>query len=91
MGPESSDDDEQGSKLGRKHHWDETYALELDNLQQNGDEGEIWYRSQCHPMQNISMTADDMLESAAPPILLSLVRHAHLVGTMQLPDFLVCG
>lgn len=45
MGPESSDDDEEGSKLGRKDHWDETYALELDNLQQTGDEGEIWYRS----------------------------------------------
>ncbi|CAL8468136.1 g7675 [Coccomyxa elongata] len=43
MGPESSDDDERGSKLGRKDHWDKTYALELDNLQHNGDEGEIWF------------------------------------------------
>ncbi len=42
MGPESSDDEAEGSKLGRKDHWDDTYALELENLEELGDEGEIW-------------------------------------------------
>ncbi|EIE20666.1 S-adenosyl-L-methionine-dependent methyltransferase [Coccomyxa subellipsoidea C-169] len=43
MDQDSSDEEGEGSKLGRKEHWDETYALELDNLQEHGDEGEIWF------------------------------------------------
>ncbi len=42
MDQDSSDEEGKGSKLGRKEHWDEAYALEMDNLQEHGDEGEIW-------------------------------------------------
>ena len=48
MDRDSSDEEEEGSRLGRKEHWDETYALELGNLEKHGDEGEIWCVALCH-------------------------------------------
>lgn len=37
-----SDEQYGDSELGRKEHWDEVYACELANLQEHGDEGELW-------------------------------------------------
>lgn len=66
MGPESSDDEQKGSKLGRKDHWDETYALELDNLQQNGDEGEIWFGEDV--METMVEWTADLLQKEDQPL-----------------------
>ncbi|KAK0235959.1 S-adenosyl-L-methionine-dependent methyltransferase [Armillaria nabsnona] len=35
--------DLQPSKLGNKEHWDDVYKTELENFDETGDEGEIWY------------------------------------------------
>ena len=31
------------SKLARKEHWDATFALELENFENHGDDGEVWF------------------------------------------------
>lgn len=35
--------DLQPSKLGNKEHWDDVYKTELENFDETGDEGEIWF------------------------------------------------
>lgn len=39
---EEGDGELAGSRLGRKEHWDQVYAEELTNLEEHGDEGELW-------------------------------------------------
>ena len=39
----SSSEEDEDCKLGRHEYWEATYATELANLQEMGDEGEIWY------------------------------------------------
>lgn len=42
---DSCDDESNGagdSELGKKEYWDAIYKQELSNLQQLGDEGELW-------------------------------------------------
>ena len=31
------------SKLARKEHWDATFQMELENFENNGDDGEVWF------------------------------------------------
>ena len=31
------------SKLARKEHWDSTFQMELENFENNGDDGEVWF------------------------------------------------
>ena len=31
------------SKLARKEHWDNTFQMELENFENNGDDGEVWF------------------------------------------------
>ncbi len=44
MGGSSDDDSDsvEESELGRKEHWDAVYKQELTDLQQLGQEGELW-------------------------------------------------
>ena len=37
-----TESDEDPSVLGTLQHWDEVYCSELRDLQETGDEGEIW-------------------------------------------------
>ena len=38
----SGSEDDEDSKLGKHEHWEATYTAELANLDETGDEGEIW-------------------------------------------------
>ena len=38
----ASGSDAEESKLGRLDHWESVYAVELRNLSEHGDEGEVW-------------------------------------------------
>ena len=38
----SDSEDNSDCELGKRDFWDSTYERELQNLQQNGDEGEVW-------------------------------------------------
>mmetsp|Transcript_4684 Transcript_4684/g.3940 ORF Transcript_4684/g.3940 Transcript_4684/m.3940 type:complete len:126 (+) Transcript_4684:14-391(+) len=31
------------SDLAKKEHWDTTFDMEIDNFEENGDEGEVWF------------------------------------------------
>jgi len=31
------------SKLARKEHWDATFLIELENFENYGDDGEVWF------------------------------------------------
>ncbi|KAF9019489.1 S-adenosyl-L-methionine-dependent methyltransferase [Hymenopellis radicata] len=33
----------ESSQLGTKQHWDDVYKLELENFDDNGNEGEVWF------------------------------------------------
>lgn len=40
---EGEGDEEEGSVLGLRSHWDQTYADELSNFHESGQPGEIWF------------------------------------------------
>ncbi len=39
---EGSDSELTGSKLGKHSYWEQTYKKEIANLENLGDEGEVW-------------------------------------------------
>ena len=41
----SDDGSESECELGKREFWDGTYERELENLEQTGDEGEVWYEN----------------------------------------------
>ena len=38
LGPDGDE-----SKLARKDHWDATFQMEMENFENHGDDGEVWF------------------------------------------------
>ncbi|KAF4613653.1 hypothetical protein D9613_007919 [Agrocybe pediades] len=53
--------DLQPSKLGTKEHWDEVYEQEVENFEELGDEGEIWFGE-----ESVDKMVEWILENVPP-------------------------
>ncbi|KZV97431.1 S-adenosyl-L-methionine-dependent methyltransferase [Exidia glandulosa HHB12029] len=56
------------SKLGTKAHWDSVYKEEVDNFEELGDEGEVWFGTETVEKM-VEWTAEHVPASPAPYIL----------------------
>ncbi|KAK0193836.1 S-adenosyl-L-methionine-dependent methyltransferase [Armillaria mellea] len=60
--------DLQPSKLGNKEHWDDVYKTELENFDETGDEGEIWFGEESVEKM-VEWTMENVPASLGPSIL----------------------
>ncbi|KJA26421.1 hypothetical protein HYPSUDRAFT_36745 [Hypholoma sublateritium FD-334 SS-4] len=84
------------SKLGTKEHWDHVYEEELENFEEIGDEGEIWFGAESvekmvdWTLQNVSPSADaSILEigSGNGTLLFGLLEAGYKASTLHGIDY----
>ncbi|KAF8969182.1 S-adenosyl-L-methionine-dependent methyltransferase [Flammula alnicola] len=67
----------QPSKLGTKEHWDTTYEEELENFEEIGDEGEIWFGE-----ESVEKMVDWTLQNLPPSAKASILEVGSGNGTL---------